>query len=140
MYKCCDCGVLFNCGCKCPKCGGVGDEVIKCDVCGKFFSWDEAISGVCPECAEDLKFVYRFSSRKCYELYKDDDGTNVAINRFLANQFSKEQIESLLLRELKKQEAIPFSDYISFLNEDIEEFIEKAKEVMKSEQEETKQG
>ena len=140
MYKCYDCGKFFDYECECPECGGVVDEAIKCDVCGGFFSWDETIGGVCLECAEDLKFVYRFSSRKCYELYKDDDGTNVIINRFLASQFSTGQIESLLLRELKKQEAIPFSDYISFLNKDIEEFIEKAKEVMKNEQEETKQG
>lgn len=71
MYKCCECGAIFEEGeearweedrgefwgvrCSetvsgCPECHGDYEEVFECEECGEWFFEDELTDGVCEHC------------------------------------------------------------------------------------------
>ena len=75
MYKCADCGHVFEEGeqaiwCEdrgefwgmpcterlegCPKCHGCFEEATECKECGELFLSDELYDGLCEDCQEEL--------------------------------------------------------------------------------------
>lgn len=88
----------------CPYCGSDDlDEAEECECCGEYHRVDELTNGVCDDCLhshdKDWKFWYE-SCRK--EEYVD----KIDLNLFLCTQFSKEQIEEILYKELCKREKL----------------------------------
>lgn len=118
----------------CPYCGHEDfEEAVQCKVCGDYFFDDELTCGVCEECKDDLKFPYKHDPKKCYELSKDEQ-EEVSLNAFLVSQFTTEQIEEVLMKELIIQSAIPYPDYSNFIDADEMWFIEKMLEEVKTDE------
>ena len=116
----------------CPYCGHEDfEEAVQCKVCNQYFFYDELTYGVCEDCKDDLKFPYKHEPKKCYELSKDEQ-EEVSLNAFLVSQFTPEQIEEILMKELIVQSAIPYPDYSNFINNDEMWFIEKVLEEVKT--------
>lgn len=142
MFKCCECGEVFEeaffwnesrgeywgfpCSEQmsgCPSCKGGFEEAEECEICGKYFLPTELHGGVCDECIkENSDFDI------CYEIGTENPET-IKINGFLACLFSQSEIEYILKTELKKSKSIDCSEYIK---NDIEWFGEElVKEVKK---------
>ena len=133
MYKCADCDAVFgepknyreNLGNECvetvyccPHCSSTSyDEAIKCPKCNNWVLDDEWRFEMCNECFDNAKFLYRYDAQKCFDLAKDEK-KSVELNVFLLSQFSAEEIEKILLSELKWDAQAPHSDYINFIEED----------------------
>ena len=133
MYKCENCNATFenpnsyteNLGNECvetvyccPHCSSTSyDEARKCPKCNKWVLDDEWRFEMCNECFDDAKFLYRYDAQKCFDLAKDEK-KSVELNVFLLSQFSAEEIEKILLFELKWDTQTPYSDYINFIEED----------------------
>lgn len=133
MYKCADCNAVFrepknyreNLGNECvetvyccPHCSSTSyDEAIKCPKCNNWVLDDEWRFEMCNECFDNAKFLYRYDAQKCFDLAKDEK-KSVELNVFLLSQFSVEEIEKILLSELKWDAQAPHSDYINFIEED----------------------
>lgn len=133
MYKCADCNTVFgepksykeNLGNECvetvyccPHCSSTSyDEAIKCPKCDKWVLDDEWRFEMCDECFDNAKFLYRYDAQKCFDLSKDEK-KSIELNAFLLSQFSAEDIEKILLCELKWNTQTPYSDYINFIEED----------------------
>ncbi len=116
MYACSDCGRLYDeqpvrrerhgelDGDWCEKfvectCGGAIEEAVKCKVCDDWHSEDELTEGVCRYClhheltAENVEvFVGTFEIEKC----------TFEINAALEHVFSSEEVNEILMRELKE--------------------------------------
>jgi hypothetical protein len=115
----------------CPYCGHEDfEEAIQCKVCGDYFFYDELTCGVCEDCKEDLKFPYKYDPKSCYELSKDEQ-EEVSLNAFLVSQFTPEQIEEVLMRDLILATTEMPPDYSSFIDSDEMWFIEKVLEEVK---------
>ena len=137
MYRCENCGHLFEEGEQavweerhgfdappyekwsgCPLCHGDYEETKPCKKCGAEHTDDELIEGVCEECISG----YRYNVDTCYEIGATND-TEICINSFLATYFTKEEIEELLIKEIKKSEkTMPF-DCQKFIEFDKEWFV-----------------
>lgn len=109
MYKCYFCGAIvdedeyehLDGDCPNPRCCGSLEKAKDCKVCGEPFL-SECGESVCDICLKEyatvdlaLKFT---TKRDCTE--------TIEINEFLANMFSREEIERILTRELKEAEKI----------------------------------
>ena len=151
MYKCEHCGAFFDeptmetlweyrgecfgdasnervSVCKCPECGtsGMITEAEVCVVCGKPYLWGETESSICPNC-----MMSHCNIDFCYDAGKTYN-EDVELNGFLASMFSKEEIEEILLRELKKaNETMPIN-CISFIQQDPSWFSDRVIEEVKS--------
>lgn len=133
-YKCLSCGYVFEDGEQstwfekhgvdnppyekisgCPKCRGDYEETIPCSICG-FEKFDDDLNGgVCDDCIEK----YKHDSDMCFKI-GENDTEDVELNCFLAYVFDKEDIESILFRELKEREK-----YMKeLLNYNYEKFVE----------------
>ena len=138
MYKCLDCGHIFEEGeqqtwsenrgefwgssCSeemqgCPLCKGEYEKTVCCSVCGGNFLEDELNEGVCENCIEDAKSKYRYNPQKCYELSKDETA-KVEINYFLSCMFTEKQIEEILLLNIRKASALMPIDCSAFIEAD----------------------
>lgn len=150
MYKCLDCGHVFDDGeqevweesrgefwgapCSevvdgCPRCHGDYEEAKKCSICGGVFVDDDLFGGVCEECIEkhgkDIGMVLRVSSHQQEE---------IRLNCLFTNFFKKNEIEKILFEELTKKHLNGEIDFKKFIEDDIEWFGEYlAKEVEKDE-------
>ena len=145
MYKCLDCGHIFDegeqkkwtenvgeCfgfpayetfGC-CPLCGGEYAETVLCEVCGAEHLEDELNGGVCDECInehrKDFDFCYRVSI---------GEKTGIKINSLLASLFDVSDIEQILCDYIKSK--CPEKDCSQFIDDDISWFGEKIIEEVK---------
>lgn len=132
-YKCLDCGHIFEEGEQlrwveshgeemqgCPKCNGAFEETKQCAICDGEFLPVELNGGVCDECIQKEKHNIKF----CFELGEQIGKTEIKINPFLAEMFTDNEIERILLDELKKENA----DCSPFINEDKMYFGEKLQE------------
>lgn len=142
MLKCGFCESAFaeenivKCGLekKCPHCGYDDfDEAAQCEICGKYFFYDELTCGVCEECKDDLKFPYKYDPKRCYELSKDEH-EEVSLNAFLVSQYTPEQIEEVLMKDLILAMAEMPPDYSNFIDSDEVWFIEKMLEEVKTDE------
>ena len=118
---------IFDDGvCCCPYCESQDVyDAVRCECCGQYEFDDDVLYGVCKECRESLVFNYRYNAQKCFDLSQNQKET-VSLNAFILSQFSAEEIENILLQELKWNSQIPYSDYINFIKEDEAWFFEEA--------------
>lgn len=120
MFKCVTCGEVFDtpetkssylCECGessvyegygvCPNCqSDEFEEAQKCEVCGEYMLEDEIFGDVCEGCIQQ----YENDIQGCYEL-SQNEAEEISINAFLCTMFTTQEIEELLLRELKNANA-----------------------------------
>lgn len=147
-YKCLDCGTVFDaenahtysesrsywgmpCSeefMECPNCkSDCFEETHSCELCGAEFLQDELYGGVCKGCIDD----YKFDIDACIDIGQTEKQT-IEINSFFASMFTADQIDSLLLRELKSAHSIMKVDCTPFIENDLSWFGERLiKEVVK---------
>lgn len=150
-YKCYDCGHIFESGEEsfwsesrgefwgfpcyenvsgCPKCKGEYGETKKCEICGSEHLEEELNECVCDECLEK----YQNDIDMCFKV-GSGDVENVKLNCFLASMFDKEEMETILFRELKEREKY-MKSYLQigcekFVNSDRSWFAERLSEEVK---------
>ena len=142
MYKCLDCGHIFEDGEQgtyietygldnppykeiscCPLCKGDYEEAKNCEICGEIYLEEELEGGVCDNCIQEYSRNLKF----CVEAF--DETKAVELNQFLAFCFSKREIEEILYRELEKCDKSCYFNWCSqFVDKNREEFAEKIKE------------
>ncbi len=149
MYKCLDCGCVFDepiswsesrgeywgmpCSEEvsgCPYCKGDYEEAYKCEECNEFFLEEELHSDLCEECVKK-KF---YNIETCYKVGRESR-LHIELNGFLASLFNgnEAEIEYILIEEIKKSGKITFEDFDKFAKDGFEEFVWIAKEVNKNE-------
>lgn len=131
MYKCTECGHLFEQGEErrwlesrgeywgqpvheettgCPRCGGGFEETKPCGLCGSEKTEEEMVGGVCLDCLDD----YKYDTDTCLKL-GELEREEVELNSFLLSIFTRDEIEEALflaLNELKKYKPVDCSDFI----------------------------
>ena len=147
MYKCEDCGHIFEEGeqCEweemhgftygpgehfsgCPRCKGGYYEVYNCEDCGEIFEEDELHVGRCAEC---LKNNFKGDFKMCEKVAEHSSYTeDVAINGFLATQFTAEEINKILSEKLEEKSKNQEIDCSEFIAGDIDWFGEVLAEVL----------
>lgn len=132
MYKCVDCGIVFenpeswledrgefwgvSCSERvygCPKCRGDYEEAEKCGICEELFFLDELYGGVCKECL--------YSNSGDAELWLkigNAQKNSIKINSFLSDMFTEGQIEEILTREMRILNNIKNIDCSFYIDED----------------------
>lgn len=118
MYKCVECGHIFEEGEQkqryedngemwqvCPICGGDFEEAETCEVCGA--GSEKLYGGVCSECISK----YEHDPETCCKASQDEKET-VKINAFLAEMFTASEIETILIDALKEQKNVDCKDFI----------------------------
>ncbi len=88
--------------CPCCDCEDL-EEATECECCGEYFGEEEIYNGVCYECLHSFDNNWKYWYSKCK---KHNEKDVVMLNLFLANQFTEEQIEEILYRELEKKEKL----------------------------------
>jgi hypothetical protein len=78
-----------------------------CQVCEERFNEDELEYGVCAECFEEKRFDVEF----CYGISKAET-ESIEINSFVAAMFSADEIEAILMREIRSAEKVDCSPFI----------------------------
>ena len=135
-YKCLECGNIFDEGEQaswlesrgecwgresyetndgCPLCHGDYEETVPCEICGSEHLEDELFGGVCQECIDQ----YKTDLQMCYNIGKNDT-LEVELNIFLAELFTKSEIEEVLMDALVKSHKIA--------KVDTDDFVDKYKE------------
>lgn len=152
MYKCYDCGHIFDKGEEekwfevvgeyggrscleelvgCPLCRGQFGVTEKCAICGSEHLSHVLHGDVCDECVD----LYKHDIDICFEIgkkYKE----SIELNCFLSSVFSKEEIEEILLQHLKESpnQDVVESDCEKFVFADVDWFAgQLAKEVRNNE-------
>lgn len=142
MYICCDCGEVverFDCGTHrayvgeylgisvyrdsacCPECGSTClQDAVKCEECGGWCLEEDLSNGFCKKCLDSV------SVKDCFDVAKKfDEKKDIKINSFIAEMFTVEEMEDVLLEALKNCDA----DASKYVNVDREWFSEKLKEL-----------
>jgi hypothetical protein len=140
-YKCLDYGHIFeegeqavwkeDCGefwgspcsetlCGCPVCHGYFEETKKCLICGCEHLEDELNYGICDECIDN----HKYNVDMCFKLGATE-AEELKLNSFLTFMFNVEEIEEILLRELKQAMQYTTLDCENFINSDRNWFAEK---------------
>lgn len=144
-YKCLDCGHIFEEGewhihtehydygsrgfdkrmYVCPLCKGNFEETTPCVICGSEHLIEELNDGICEECTVNASF----NIDDCFEVGAYDL-QKIEINGFLAEMFKdKEELESILIEALKREEAIHGKvDCERYINKDEEWFFKTLRE------------
>jgi hypothetical protein len=142
MYKCYDCGHVFEEGEQvhtgdgwnepilevCPVCRGSFDEAKICSRCGCQFLEDELTEVFCDDCIQEIIEEYSFNHITELYLMASDEKEEVELNPFIASMFSPSQINELLLRELIKSDKMKNVDCSSFVKGDKNWFVSKVAE------------
>lgn len=130
IYICRDCGATFeepkatrecvgecwgspawDTAYSCPFCGSDNyDDAVECECCGELFCEDELTEGLCEDCLHSHDGDYKL----WYEACKKQKFTDtVNLNMFLLSQFTAEEIEVLLRKELANRQKVDCSDFVS---------------------------
>lgn len=104
MYKCLECGNIFEDGEQtsrfgvdsCPLCNGAYEETTSCKICGSAHLEDELNGGVCDECIDE----YRKDFDTCYEISLGET-EEIKINSLLASLFEVSDIEQILKEHIR---------------------------------------
>lgn len=106
----------------CPYCHGYFEEMYQCEICGEWFTDGELTSGVCDECIyqhdTDIELLYKLGN-------EEDVKETVTLNGFVASVLTEEQINEILMRELR---TINYACYINgteFIGSDKSWFAEQ---------------
>ena len=148
MYKCLECGHLFEEGeqtsweedrgeywgspCSekmygCPNCRGNFEKTVSCKICGKKCLKDKLINDVCEECINKNKENIDL----CFEI-AESENEKIELNCFLTSVFTKDEIEEILLERLKLSKKISHKlNFDDFVNQDKSWFAERMIEVLK---------
>ena len=146
MYKCLDCGHIFDEGeqinwedghgfdtppfekwSTCPKCRrGLYEETVRCVVCCSEHLESEMNNNVCDECIDS----YRNNFDACYNISKKTEDIEIEINSLLACLFEVNEIEAILIEHIKKNN--PKIDCSEFIDADMFWFSSKIKEEVKN--------
>lgn len=138
MYKCLECGHLFEEGEQkkrkenrgeywgspcyeemsgCPLCNGAYEETTACKICGGHFFADELHGKrVCNDCLNEYKRNFDI----CYKI-ADTEKETVKINALLTSLLSVNKIEAILYNYLKDKE----NDCSAFVEQDKDWFADK---------------
>lgn len=102
------------------NCGGDWVEATECRICGKWFN-DELYIKVCEECLED-----NATFENALKVGNEEEcQQEIKINGYLAREYSKDQIESLLLRDLEESLRLNCNlSYREFLLDDKDYFAD----------------
>ena len=138
-YKCCDCGNVFEypdvwqesrgeywgVSCSesvggCPNCHGDYEEAMPCKICGSHKFEDELNGEVCDKCLDE----YKHDIEMCFKVGANETD-KVDLNYFLASMFEKEEIEQILLENLRKKEKHQRVDCQEFIDSDRSWFAER---------------
>ncbi len=135
-YKCERCGREFEnpdtvtephgekVGC-CPYCHGWFEEMHECKICGEWYTEDELTSGVCNECI----YSHDTDVELCYKFGGDENALeSVKINGFVASVFTPEQINEILMNEIRVIREFTNLCCLEFIGSDKSWFAEKLKE------------
>ena len=149
MYKCLECGNLFEEGeeatwsenrgefwgspCSesvsgCPICKGEYEKTTKCKLCNSENLKDELTSGICDDCLEE----YSTNIDVVFKMAKGSEDT-ISINSFLYSVYDKETIEEILLENLKQTAKYRQEKIKKFFNDDKTWFAERLQEVLNDE-------
>ena len=144
MYKCLECGHLFEDGEEkvtkeyrgehfgfpsyedvksCPVCGGDFEKTKKCKICGSEHLEDELNGGVCEECINKYRNNFDF----CYKI-SIGETAKIKINSLIASIMDESDIEAVLLDYIKERIDV---DCSPFIDNDIEWFGKKLVEEVK---------
>ena len=106
----------------CPYCHGYFEEMYQCKICGEWFTDGELTSGVCDDCIyqhdTDIELLYKLGN-------EEDVKETVTLNGFVASVLTEEQINEILMRELR---TINYACYINgteFIGSDKSWFAEQ---------------
>lgn len=103
----------------CPICGGYYEDAVECDICGENHLASELTGGVCEDCIK----TYQHDVDMHFKVGANDTDS-VELNCFLASVFTKEDIELILLNEIKSRKGYAKKQVES----DCERFIEYNRE------------
>ena len=106
----------------CPYCHGYFEEMYQCEICGEWFTDGELTSGVCDDCIyqhdTDIELLYKLGN-------EEDVKETITLNGFVASVLTEEQINEILMRELR---TINYACYINgteFIGSDKSWFAEQ---------------
>lgn len=121
----------------CPICGGDYEETKPCRLCGCECTYEETNDGVCFDCIDK----YRYDDDMCARI-GDSCTAFIELNGFLADMFSRAEIEEILLRELSNtKEALGKIDCSKFIDGDNDGFSDRlVEEVNKRDDEEARKN
>lgn len=110
----------------CPYCKGYYEPMYQCKICGQYFTEDELSGGVCDECIyehdTDIELLYRLGN-------EEDAKETVKLNGFIASVLTEEQINEIVMRELRTINYAPYINGIEFIGSDKSWFAEKLLEI-----------
>lgn len=106
----------------CPYCKGYYEPMYQCKICGEWFTDDELTSGVCDDCIyqhdTDIELLYRLGN-------EEDAKETVTINGFIASVLTEEQINEILMRELRTINYACYVNGTEFIGSDKSWFAEQ---------------
>jgi hypothetical protein len=132
MFKCCECGRVFDeteraewyepHGEKmdgCPNCKGDYEEAFKCELCGEIYSASELTEGVCDACIDE----YKDDHEMCFRVGSHGKDA-VLLNSFIAEMCDDVLIEKVMLEYLKIHNLGKSIDCYKFILSDKNFFAE----------------
>lgn len=105
-----------------PDCALDEPEMVVCDLCGKEVPDEECRWGVCDGCLAKAETFENALD------YGNDRKVAVEINGYLAREFSADEIEEILKRELFDSYIIGWMSVHNFLTDDSSDFADWLKE------------
>lgn len=137
MYKCTECGHIFESGeearwfethgldcepyeecCGCPICKGGFDDADRCAICGTVHFESDLNGGVCDDCIDK----YRHDFDACYSIAPEEKET-IEINSLLASLFYESDIEQILKEYVR--DRMPDVDCSHYIDTDKSWFGER---------------
>jgi len=97
-------------------------EMVVCDLCGEEVPDEECRWGVCDKCLAEAETFETAMD------YGEDRKVAVELNGYLAYEFSADEIEEILKRELSDSYIIGWTSAHNFLTDDSSDFADWLKE------------
>ena len=97
-------------------------EMVVCDLCGEEVPDEECRWGVCDKCLAKAETMENAMN------YGADHKVSVEINGYLAHEFSADEIEEILKRELALCRLTGCAEYHGYLTDDSSDFADWLKE------------
>lgn len=106
----------------CPYCKGYFEEMQECKICGEWCTDDELTSGVCDECI----YTHTSNIELCYKFGDEEEAKEtIKLNGLVASMFTEEQINEILINQLRSFNKIGFVSCVEFIGSDKSWFAEQ---------------
>jgi DNA-directed RNA polymerase subunit RPC12/RpoP len=106
----------------CPYCKGYFEAMYECKICGEWFTDEELTMGVCDECIyqhdTDIELLYKLGN-------EEEAKETVTLNGFVASVLTEEQINEILIRELRTINYACYVNGTEFIGSDKSWFAEQ---------------